>query len=269
MACKNAYAKRAQTVTVAEAVPVKTPDVHMPDLHLHLRFGVDSHVQAHDVLQNNITEFEWVSRNKLYPNFWGRNITGDNCLTKEEVDFLHRKGCRIAPVYVSSAPKTTEEQGAAAAAEALTAVFKLGVRRGTAIWLEITEAETATRDYMRGFAKTLLAEDYIPGYKANTDAAYTFDREYSRGMQNDREVFAPCLIWATAPTLKEYDGITTSHLIHPDNWIPFAPSAITRDGIAVWQYGKDCHPIHDDAGKETTFNINLVKNDSVILDKMF
>ena len=122
---------------------------------------------------------------------------------------------------------------------------------------------------MRGFATTLLKCGLTPGFKANTDAAFDFDREYSGGMQSDRQVFEKCLIWAVAPSLTEYDRVTTTHLIHPDNWVPFAPSSIRRSDIAVWQYGKNCHPIYDDADNETTFNVNLVRNERVIIEKMF
>ena len=63
--------------------------------------------------------------------------------------------------------------------------------------------------------------------------------------------------------------MTTTHLIHPDNWTPFAPSGIKRKDIAIWQYGKGCHPIADDHDTETTLNINLVRNEKVIIEKMF
>ena len=122
---------------------------------------------------------------------------------------------------------------------------------------------------MLGFAKTLIAEGYTPAFKANTDAAYSFDREFSRGMQTNKDVFDKCLIWAVSPTIAEYDGITTTHLIHPDNWTPYAPSGITRKDIAIWQYGKNCHPIEDDSGKLVTFNLNLVRNEQIIVEKMF
>ena len=122
---------------------------------------------------------------------------------------------------------------------------------------------------MRALAQALLFEGFTPGFKANTDAVYSFDREYSRGMQSDRELFEKCLVWAVAPSLEEYDHITTSHLIRPDNWIPYAPSGITRRDIALWQYGKNCHPIQDDAGNDTSFNLNLVRNEEVIIHKMF
>ena len=139
----------------------------------------------------------------------------------------------------------------------------------SAIFLEIGENENATRDFMRGFASMLLNEGFTPGFKANTDAVFDFDREYSRGMQTDKDVFEKCLIWAVSPSLAEFDRVTTTHLIHPDNWTPFAPSGITRQDIAIWQYGKNCHPIADDSGKETTFNVNLVRDAKIIIEKMF
>ena len=88
-------------------------------------------------------------------------------------------------------------------------------------------------------------------------------------MQTDKEIFKKCRIWAVSPTVKEYNGITTSHLIHPDNWMPYTPSGLTRAEIAIWQYGVECHPIEDDMGKVTTFNLDLVRNEQVIVEKMF
>lgn len=236
---------------------------------LTLRFGVDTTVKADELLQNNLTEFEWVARNKLYPDFWGRNLAGENCLTKEEIDFLRRQGCKIAALYPTSASKETKKQGTQLAKEAGTAALALGIPGGTAIFLEIGEDEKVAADFMKGFAGTLHAAGFTPGFKVSTDARFGFDREYSRGMQTDRELFAKCLIWATTPSLPEFERTTTTHLIYPDVWLPYAPSGITRREIAIWQYGKDCHPIDSDAGEETTFNVNLVRDERVILEKMF
>ena len=147
--------------------------------------------------------------------------------------------------------------------------MELGIPEGSAVFLEIGAEETCSRDFMKGFAQTLIAEGYTPGFKANTDARYGFDREFSRGMQTDADVFRRCLVWATAPSVEEYNGITTSHLIHPDLWMPYAPSGTTRSEIALWQYGKECHPIEDDGGKMTAFNLNLIRNEQVIVEKMF
>ena len=99
MACRNAYRMRTimteagvSQTSISEPVVAKTVD--------RLLFGVDSKIQANDLLQNNIEEFEWVVRNKIYPNFYGRYLTGENCLTKDEIKFLHHKGCKIAAIYI-------------------------------------------------------------------------------------------------------------------------------------------------------------------------
>lgn len=34
-------------------------------------------------------------------------------------------------------------------------------------------------------------------------------------------------------------------------------------------YGKQCHPIKDNTGKVTTFNLNLANNEQVFIDKLF
>lgn len=272
MACKGAEKKQAANTAVSTPtvdIPlVKTVEKRKTETE-SLLFGVDSNVRSDVLLQNNITEFEWAVRNKIYPIFWGRNLAGEKALTKEEINFLHSKGCKIIPVYTDSGDKQTEEQGEIVAKKIDTLALELGIPEGTAIFLEIAENEIATRNFMRGFGGTLIKAGLIPGFKANTDAAFTFDREYSRGMQTDREVFEKCLIWAVSPSLAEYHQVTTTHLIHPDNWIPYAPSAITRDDIVIWQYGKDCHPINDEAGKKTTFNVNLVRDDKIVIKNMF
>ena len=268
MACRNAYitktiiseSYRAES-TIREPIVAKSVN--------RLLLGVDSQIQADDLLQNNIDMFEWVVRNKLYPNFYGRYLIGENCLTKEEIKFLHSKGCKIAPIYSSDEPKDVEEKGILVAKSADIAGYELNIPHGTVIFLEIKDNEKVTMEYLRGYAKTLIEEGYTPGFKANTDAKFAFDREFSRGMQTDKDIFKKCLIWAVSPTVKEYNKITTTHLIHPDNWAPFAPSALTRAEIAIWQYGAACHPIEDDMGKVTAFNLDLVRNESVIIDKMF
>lgn len=268
MACRDAYKAKVKsgeqgTKKATTSRPTVAKRV------ARLLFGVDSKIQADDLLQNNITAFEWVVRNKIYPNFYGRYLTGENCLTRDEIKFLHSKGCKIAAIHNDAGSKETEEQGQILAKKVDVLALELGIPEGAAIFLEVGEKEKVTRNFMRGFATALMKEGFTPSFKANTDANFAFDREFSRGMQSDKKLFEQCLIWAVVPTVKEYNDITTTHLIHPDNWMPYAPSGLTRKEIAVWQYGRNCHPIEDDAGKITTFNLNLVRNKNVIIDKMF
>lgn len=268
MACRDAYKTKTMMDETDEVQASVTEPVVAQNVE-RLLFGVDSKNQANDLLQNNIEEFEWVVRNKIYPNFYGRYLTGENCLNKDEIRFLHSKGCKIAAIYSDEGEKQNEEQGMILAKKIDILALELGIPEGTVIFLEIGENEAVDRDFLRGFAKSLMTEGFTPGFKANTDAKYSFDREFSRGMQTDQDIFEMCLIWAVSPTVEEYNGITTSHLIHPDNWVPFAPSGITRNEVAIWQYGVNCHPIEDDRGKATCFNLDLVRNEQVIVEKMF
>ena len=269
MACKGAkHAKALAEASRVAAVGPKAKTAQEAAPVERLLFGVDSEVQANDILQNNISMFEWVVRNKIHPTFWGRNLVGENALTKDEIEFIHSKACKIAPMYFAAGEKVTYEQGVVAGEIAAALAFDLEIPQDSALFFNIGE-EYASKDYMKGFAEELMESGYTPAFRANTDATFNFDREFSRGLQTDRELFEQCLVWAVAPTLSEYDRITTTHLIHPDNWKPYAPSGIKRKDVAVWQYGKDCHPIDDDKDTETAFNINLVRNEKVIIEKMF
>lgn len=270
LAQKTETTQLENTIASAKVIPEKNEPVTTDVIgEERLLFGADFKVQADDVLQNNLSLFEWVVRNKVYPAFVGRNIVGENCLTRTEIEFLHDKGCKIAAIYNVDGEKETKEQGGLAAKAAEAAAHTLGIPVGMAVFVEAENNEVITRDFMLGFAESLVESGYVPGFKANTDAAVDFDHQFSMGMQTHKDVFDKCLLWAEAPNLKEYDRVTTTHLIHPDNWRPYAPSGITRNDIAVWQYGKECHPIQDDNGKETFFNVNLVRNEKVIIEKMY
>ena len=69
MACRNAY----KTKNIIEETDIAQTSISEPVVAksvTRLLFGVDSKIQANDLLQNNIEEFEWVVRNKIYPNFY-------------------------------------------------------------------------------------------------------------------------------------------------------------------------------------------------------
>ena len=231
-------------------------------------FGVDSRVPANNVLQNNLTMFDWVTRNKIQPHFWGRNIFGENALTKEEMIFLKKRGCRIAVIQSDDHEKNSVETAEYIAKKFIDKCRNLGLRINSAIFLEIDQDEELTAEFMVKFAEVIKSAGYSVGFKANTDAKYAFDREYSRGMNIASNLLVDCMIWAIAPYVDDYNRITTSHLIQPEEWRPFAPSCTKRKDVAVWQYGVNCHPIDDDMGAETTFNVNLIINHQIIIKKM-
>ena len=141
MACRKHYRKKAMTEAGAGQYSVTTPAVEQTVDRL--LFGVDSQIQANDLLQNNIEQFEWVVRNKIYPCFYGRYLNGENCLTKDEIKLLHSKACRIAAIYAEGGPKETKEQGVRLAQEATNRAHQLCIPEGTAIFLEIGKKEAA------------------------------------------------------------------------------------------------------------------------------
>ena len=134
MACRNAYRTRRVNREVAEnKTPISEPAV--AKTVDRLLFGVDSKTQANDLLQNNIDEFEWVVRNKVYPNFYGRYINGENCLTEDEIKFIHSNGCKIAAIYADESAKETEEQGEKIAEKIDMRALELGIPEGSCIFL--------------------------------------------------------------------------------------------------------------------------------------
>lgn len=270
MACKGARRGQQQVPKeIAELEELINAGQFQEDEEERLLFGVESKFKSDNILQNNITQYEWVERNKIAPNFWGRNITGKNCLTKEEIEFLHRNACKVVAIYAEDEEKLTENQGVKMGRKAVDAALKLGIPKKNAIFLEVKNEENASKNFMRGYAKALLEAGYTPGFKGNTDAKFTFDASFSRGMQVDGSIFRQCIVWSEAPTIEKYDKMTTTHFIHPDNWTPFAPSCIRRKDIGVWQYGTDSHPIYDLNDVETSVNLNLVRNSKIIIEKMF
>lgn len=62
-------------------------------------FGVDSTLHSNTKLTNGYDLYSWVSRRNCFPAFWGRNISGNNCLTEGEVTFLHQKKCKVALIF--------------------------------------------------------------------------------------------------------------------------------------------------------------------------
>ncbi len=154
----NKGAARAEALaeaTRAASVQSKTNTTEETAHVERLLFGVDSEIQADDILQNNISMFEWVVRNKVFPVFWGRNLLGENALTKEEIDFIHSKGCKIAVTYTDVHEKKTVEQGRSAGEISTALAFDLEIPQGTAIFLNVGE-ESVSRNYLKGFAEELI-----------------------------------------------------------------------------------------------------------------
>ncbi len=243
-------------------------EVILPAAEDSLIFGADSSAPADTVLQNNLTLLEWVERNKQHPDFFGRSINKGGALTEKELDYLHANGCRIALIYLPITACRAEVQGIVDGEGAASAAKLLGIPEQCTLFARVAHCEAVTAEYMSGFILTLESAGYTAGFLANTDAHTCFDREFSRGLLHSRPIFEKAVLWASEPSLEQYYRTETSHFIHPDAYAPFAPSGIRPNDTAVWQYGRECHPIGDRLGNECTFNTNLIRNVS-IMNKCF
>ena len=112
MACRDAHKMKNTGAFLSNSVLTEKTEIPKAEDGVErLIFGVDSQTPAGTLLQNNIDHFEWVVRNKIYPGFAGRALLGKDCLTKEEIEFLHDRECKIAATCPADMEKDGETQG--------------------------------------------------------------------------------------------------------------------------------------------------------------
>lgn len=221
---------------------------------MYLTFGADSKTQANTKLTNGFTLYEWVSRKKCSPFFWGRSINGQHKIDLEEVNFLHAHNCKIAPIYdsvkdIHFVTKNGFEDGI----NAILSAIALGIppNEQKAIFVKIDPMAQVWDKWIEGFAKTLYNNGYIPGFFANTDSSknFCFNRSYGRFSIHSKNANAyGSLIWAVEPKAA-----------NANVWAPYAPSIIGRENIAIWQNNVNTIEIEN-----CCVNENLIKNKKIL-----
>lgn len=197
-------------------------------------FGVNSNYPSNAKLTNGYDLYHWVMRMSSPPAFWGRNIVGDQKLTKEEADFLHEKHCAVALIYNGfSESDMSKINGVEDGIKAANAARELAVpvNQNIAIFADINDAWSVNHNWMIGFSSSVLREGYIPGYIANTDSSmnFNFGRQCSHYVQYMGDVGRESTVyWATEPKLEE----------EPLAWSPYAPSELEPNDMHIWRVGK-------------------------------
>lgn len=204
-------------------------------------YGADSTMPANTKLTNGYTLYEWVMRKSCFPSFWARDIEGENAISKDEIDYLRRKKCRIALVLRELAEtEISQNDGAAMAIKAIEAAKTLGVPqyKEKAIFAFFNPEWSVNHNWMINFAAQLVNNGYIPGFIGNTDSSknFNFGRQCSHYVQATRKAEQlHARYWATEPKF-DFD---------PDIWAPYAPSELLPNDIHIWNYGSvDFHSIH-------------------------
>ena len=200
---------------------------------MNLIYGTKTKMPANTRLTNGYTLYDWVMRMGYFPSFWGRNLTGNNAITKEELKFLKEKNCKVA-FYISDFDEAaiSKNDASSEALKTIEAAKRLGIpqNKGVAIFVDIPSEWSVNHNWMIGFACNLIKNGYIPGFIGNTDSSknFNFDRQCSHYIQATRKNDQlSALYWATEP----------KYPFHPEAWAPFAPSEITPNDIHLWSYG--------------------------------
>lgn len=84
-----------------------------------------------------------------------------------------------------------------------------------------------------GVCEKIVDNEYTPGFFANTDSKYDFDRQFCRAYQMNSKLFSLCEIWAKSPTKPEFYEINNAYTKLPDFWGPYCPSCITKKDISM------------------------------------
>lgn len=194
-------------------------------------FGASSEIPSNTRLKNGYTMFDWVMRQKGFPFFWGRQLTGENAVTKDELEFLKEKDCRVCLLFddfteaqISSNNGTNDGNRAVEAAKAL------GVPRGEGIviYADINPEWSINHNWMLGFAGSVVNAGYAVGFIGNTDSSknFNFDRQSSHYVQSIRyRKYMMASFGATEPKCST----------DTEEWSPYCPSGMNTEDIDLWR----------------------------------
>ncbi len=196
-------------------------------------FGVSSATPINKKLKNGYTMYDWVKRQKCFPAFCMRTLSGEDKITAEEIEFLKGKDCKIGLVIRDlTEAKVSGINGTEDALKAVEVAKELGVpqNEGIALLAEIKPEWSVNHNWMISFAQTISANSYVPAFIGNTDSSknFNFDRQCSHFVQATKG--ADCfgtLFMATEPKL---DAM-------PEKWEPYCPSALESEDISFWSCG--------------------------------
>jgi len=217
-------------------------------------FGADSRMPANTRLTNGYTLYDWVMRMSCFPSFWGRSLIGEKAVTKEEIDFLHSKHCKVALILRDLKEEEISINEDFISSRAIEAARALDIpqNKGIAIFAEIDTDYSVNHNWMIRFASTMNNSGYIPGFIGNTDSSknFNFGRQCSHYVQATRSVDQlNALYWSTEPKYK----------FDPYKWATYAPSELLPKDMHLWQYGSvDFHNVH--ANKSYARDASVMKH---------
>ncbi|MBQ8185081.1 MAG: hypothetical protein IJ036_04775 [Lachnospiraceae bacterium] len=197
-------------------------------------FGVNSAIPANKRLKNGYTMYEWIMRKKCFPAFWGRTLAGKDAMTKEEIDFLRSKNCKIVPMIRNfTEGQISADNGTNDAIYVVQVAKRLGIPpyKGIAIFVEVKPEWSINHNWMITFGRVLSFYGYVPGFIGNTDSSknFNFDRQCSHYVQ---------FITSTNEARAMYGATEPKRAGVPAKWEPYCPSALQPEDMHLWACGK-------------------------------
>ena len=196
-------------------------------------FGVNSVTPIHKKLKNGYTMYDWVKRQKTFPAFCMRTLSGENKITAEEIEFLKARDCKIGLVIRDlTEAQVSGDCGTQEALKAVKTAMEIGAPQdvGITLFAEIKPEWSVNHNWMLSFAQTLVANGYVPGFIGNTDSSknFNFDRQCSHYVQASKGVnYFNAIFMATEP---KCDSM-------PTEWAPYCPSALEPENMHLWSCG--------------------------------
>lgn len=193
-------------------------------------FGVSSTTPISKKLKNGYTMYDWVKRQKCFPAFCMRTLSGEGKITSEEIEFLKARDCKIGLVIRDlTEARVSGINGAEDALKAIHSAKELGIpqNEGIALFAEIKPEWSVNHNWMISFAQVISVNGYVPAFIGNTDSSknFNFDRQCSHFVQVTKDVSCfGALFMATEP---KCDNM-------PAEWKPYCPSALEPEDIHLW-----------------------------------
>ncbi|MGD9677700.1 MAG: glycoside hydrolase domain-containing protein [Vulcanibacillus sp.] len=191
-------------------------------------WGVDSAQKVTDELIN------CVNTNYGKPFFWGRYLTTvknvSDGLNFTEIKLIHQRNIKIMPIYNDFKTAVGYKNGQLVARNSIFNAGRLGIPKGTFIFVNIEDFFKVDEAWIRGLVDTFYSSNYRPGLYCYPKTG-EFSSAFCEATKNSERVRIQTVLWSAEPTpgiSKEKDA---------PKYNPASPPCETNSW--AWQYGRD------------------------------
>lgn len=206
------------------AHPPKKPESPATSKNIKLIFGIDTaNAYTPQVSQCVAKKYDNPKQIGRYLQTKKGYFSG---LTKTEVQYVHKKGAKILPIYNHYTKYVGTSQGQRSATEAINRAKQLGIPKSKAIFIDIEPKMNYNADFFVSWSYTLQKAGYKPGIygdfgDSKLRSIYLEARHKSASMKST-------LLWTNSPNEGTLHKPTTFKGKSPD-----------QANTLVWQYGVD------------------------------